>query len=307
MDQNDDYFDLQVNGYAGVDFNGDGLTQGALHGACERLLADGVGGILATVITDAADRMAARLATIAAIHRRDPLVRRVVAGVHLEGPFLNPEPGYIGAHPPAGVQPADPDVMHRLLDAAGGLARIVTLAPERDAGFRVTRLLARSGVVVAAGHCNPSTDELLAAIDAGLTMFTHLGNGCPMLLLRHDNVIERVLGLADRLTISFIADGAHVPFVALRNYLRLAPPERVVIVSDAISAAGCPPGRYAIGNQMVEVGEDLVPRAADNSHLVGSACTLRRMAENLRLHVGADEGQIRRWLVENPRRVIGHH
>jgi N-acetylglucosamine-6-phosphate deacetylase len=305
MDKNPLYFDLQVNGYAGVDFNGDSLTDKQMHAACERLLADGVGGILATIITDHVDRMAARLAKIAAIRRRDPLVEQVVAGVHVEGPFISLEPGYVGAHPPGAIRPADPDAMKRLLDAADGLTRIVTLAPEGDQGLRVTRLLASSGVVVAAGHCNPSTDQLLAAIDAGLGMFTHLGNGCPMVLPRHDNVVERVLALADRLTVSFIADGAHVAFVALGNYLRLIPPENVVIISDAISAAGCAPGKYTIAGRPAEVGNDLVPRAPDNSHLVGSACTLRRMAENLRRHVGADDAQIRQWMVENPRRVIG--
>ena len=86
--------------------------------------------------------------------------------------------------------------MKRLLDAAGGLTKVVTLAPERDPGFRVTRMLARKNVIVSAGHSDASVDQLQAAIDAGLAMFTHLGNGCPMQMHRHDNIIQRVLSLS---------------------------------------------------------------------------------------------------------------
>lgn len=306
MDQNDEYFDLQVNGYAGVDFNSDELGSEALHRACERLRGHGVRGILATIITDTIDRMAARLVNLASLRGRDPLAAEIIAGVHIEGPFISLEPGYKGAHPEGAIVPADGEAMRRLLDAAGGLTRIVTLAPECDEGLHVTRMLARSGVVVAAGHCNPTIDVLRAAIDAGLSMFTHLGNGCPGMLPRHDNIVQRALALADRLVVSFIADGAHVAMPALGNYLRLVPPERVVIVTDAISAAGCGPGAYALGGNRIEVGEDLVPRMPGSTSLAGSACTMRRMAENLRHHLGIDEARIRQWVFENPRRVLGN-
>ncbi|HLA84876.1 MAG TPA: N-acetylglucosamine-6-phosphate deacetylase [Thermoguttaceae bacterium] len=304
MNQNDEFFDLQINGYAGVDFNADGLDGEALHAACERLRSDGVAGILATIITGPLERMTARLANLVTLRRRDPVAAQVIAGIHLEGPFISAEPGYVGAHPPAAVRPADPETMQRLLDAADGLTRIVTLAPENDHGLRVTQRLAQDGIIVAAGHCNPTFDQLHAAVDAGLSMFTHLGNGCPGMLPRHDNIIQRALALADRLTVSFIADGAHVPFFALGNYLRLFPAENVVIVSDAISAAGCGPGTYVLGTQTVKVGDDLVPRMPDHSTLAGSACTMRRMADNLRRHLGATDAQIRQWLADNPRRVL---
>ncbi|NLE39161.1 MAG: N-acetylglucosamine-6-phosphate deacetylase [Pirellulaceae bacterium] len=301
----DDILDLQVNGYAGVDFNNVATTPDEMREACRRLREDGVSRILATIITDDVESMAARLANLVAIRHQDPLVEQVVLGFHIEGPFISAAPGYVGAHPASAVRPADPDAMKRLLDAADGLTRIVTLAPEHDEGFRVVRLLDRAGIVAAAGHCNPSVDELRGAIDAGLSMFTHFGNGCPAMLPRHDNIIQRVLALADRLFVSLIADGEHVPFVAMRNYLRLIPADRVVIVSDAISAAGRGPGTYAIGGQAFEVGDDLVPRTPDRSSLAGSACTMRRMADNLGRELGVDENDLRRWMVENPRRAIG--
>ena len=304
MTHQPEYLDLQVNGYAGVDFNQEGLTAEDFHRACERLRADGVAGILATIVTDELPRMEARLARIAQLHGSDPLVRETIGGVHVEGPFLNENPGYVGAHPPASVRPAGLEEMKRLLDAAGGLTRLVTLAPERDAGLKVVRHLAGRGILVAAGHCDPTLDQLGRAIDAGLSVFTHLGNGCPLLLHRHDNIIQRVLSLRDRLTICFIADGVHVPLPALGNYLRLVGFERTIAVTDAISAAGCPPGRYAVGSQTVLIGEDLVARSADGSHFVGSTVTMPRMAALLREKLGLSDDEIRRLLSDNPRRLL---
>ena len=300
-----DYIDLQVNGFAGVDFNSDDLTGEQLHYACERLQQDGAAAFLPTIITDDVDRMAARLATIASLRSVDSLVESMVAGVHIEGPFISAAEGFVGAHPPQEVVAPNVDDMQKLLDAAGGLTRIVTLAPELDQELRVTRLLADRNIVVAAGHCNPSIEELRAATDAGLTMFTHLGNGCPQTIRRHDNIVERVLSVSDRLYISFIADGAHVPMFALRNYMRAAGVQRCVIVSDAISAAALGPGEYAIGGVPTIVGDDRVPRAVDGGHFVGSATSVSQMVDNLRGELNLDDCQIQQLTVDGPRAILG--
>lgn len=298
------YVDLQVNGYAGVDFNGDDLQAENLHGCCEQLKRDGVLGILATIITDDVNAMERRIARIADLREEVPLAADTILGLHIEGPFISKERGYVGAHPAGHVIPADPLLMERLLSAARGLTRIVTLAPEMDPGFRVTQMLAERGIVVSAGHCHPTIDCLVAAIDAGLSMFTHLGNGCPMVLHRHDNIIQQALSLSDRLWISFIADGAHVDFPALRNYLKCVGWEHAVIVTDAISAAGLSPGRFTLGSQTVDVADDLVPRAKDGSHFVGSACTMDQMARNLREYIGLSDDEVDTLCVKNPRRVL---
>lgn len=298
------YVDLQVNGYAGVDFNGDNLSDADLHRACERLHADGVAGILATIITDDVPKMANRLHRLATIRQQDPLVREVVWGVHIEGPFINETPGYVGAHPRQFVRPADLDVMKRLLDCSDGLTRLVTLAPERDPDLKVSRYLVGQKILVSAGHCDPSLDQLRAAIDVGLSMFTHLGNGCPPLLQRNDNIIQRALSLHERLTICFIADGVHIPPMALKNYLRLTGLDRTVVVTDAISAASLGPGRYSLGSQFVEIGEDLIARSADASCFAGSTATMPRMAALLRDAIGLTEQETERLIVDNPRAVL---
>ena len=299
------YFDLQVNGYAGVDFNGEGLTVPDAVRACSQLREDGVASILATVITDRIDSMCRKLTRICQVRSEDANVRQMIQGIHIEGPFLNSQPGYVGAHDPDAVRPADTDTIKRLLDASDGQARIVTLAPERDENQRVTRMLDRLGICVSAGHCNPTMDQLRAALDAGLRMFTHLGNGCPLNMHRHDNIIQRVLSVADRLWIGLIADGVHVPFAALGNYLRCAGPDRCFVVTDAISAAGMGPGTFPMGNRKVVVDDNLATWAEDRSHLIGSAGTMSRSDTNLREQLGLTDEQVNLLTVVNPRQAVG--
>lgn len=299
------YFDLQVNGYAGVDFNADELRLDEVRAACSELAEHNVVGILATVITDDVDAMSTRLANIAAACEQDELVASMIRGVHIEGPFINPETGYVGAHPKSAVRPADVDSMNRLLDAAAGLTRIVTLAPECDPELQVTEMLARRGVTVSAGHCNPTTEQLAAAIDVGLSMFTHLGNGCPLQLHRHDNIIQRALRFSDKLAIGFIADGVHVPYVALRNYLAATGLERAFVVTDAISAAGRGPGVFQLGEQQVVVDEHLATWSTDRQNLVGSASTMPAVVDRLRDELQLSDDAIRQLTYENPQKAIG--
>ncbi|MEM7390955.1 MAG: N-acetylglucosamine-6-phosphate deacetylase [Verrucomicrobiota bacterium] len=298
-------FDIQVNGYAGADFNRDGLAGADLEQACSHLERDGNEGILATIITDDLPKMENRLARLTALREQNTIIRNMIRGFHIEGPFISPEPGYVGAHPAAAVQPASVDAMQRLLDAAGGLTRLVTLAPEHDSGFKVIRKLHANGITVAAGHCDPDLDTLKGAIDAGLSLFTHLGNGCPMQMHRHDNIIQRVLSLSPALWISFIADGAHVPWPALKNYLTCAGLNRSIITTDAISAARLGPGRYTLGDREVDVGEDAVVWAPDRSHFVGSAGTMPQVIARIRSELGLADEDIHALTSTNPRKAVG--
>lgn len=296
--------DIQVNGYAGTDFNSNTFTPEALRHACECLREDGCDQILATFITDTIDNLELRIRRLVEFRAKDPLVQEVIAGIHVEGPFINIEKGYVGAHPPQCVKPANVEDARRLLQAGEGLVKLVTLAPECDAGFKTTSYLAGEGVTVSAGHCNPDLDTLTAACDAGLSMFTHLGNGCPMTMHRHDNIIQRALALRERLWLCFIPDGVHIPFFALKNYLQAAGIERSIFVTDAISAARLGPGRYTLAGWDILIGEDLVARSPDASHFVGSTVTVTRILNNARNELGLTEEQIITLLETNPRKAI---
>jgi N-acetylglucosamine-6-phosphate deacetylase len=246
-----------------------------------------------------------RIRTLVELREKDALAQKMITGIHIEGPFINPIKGYVGAHPPHAVKPANVDDAKRLFEAAGGLARLVTLAPEHDEGCKTTAWLASQRVVVSAGHCDPSLDQLRAACDAGLSMFTHVGNGCPIQMHRHDNIIQRALSLHDRLWLCFIPDGVHVPFFVLKNWLRSTGLDRVIFVTDAISAARLGPGRYTLAGWDILIGEDLVARSPDGSHFVGSTVTVPRIKANALHDLGMTEAELARVLDENPQKAMG--
>lgn len=293
-------FDLQLNGYKGVDFNGDDLSVAALRRACEAVRADGGGRMLATVITDRLDRMVARIARLAELHAADPLVADVMAGIHVEGPFISPQRGYVGAHPSEHVLPASPAAAERLVDAGRGLVRLVTLAPEHDDAQATIRRLSARGILVSAGHCDASADVLERAIDAGLAAFTHLGNGCPLTLHRHDNVIQRVLA-ADRLRwVMLIPDAVHLPPSMVRTIIRAVGIDRVIAVTDATAAGGMGAGRFTLAGQEVVVDAEGAAWAADRSHLVGSTASMARVCQILRERVGLSDADVARIVSTNP-------
>ncbi|KAA3616340.1 MAG: N-acetylglucosamine-6-phosphate deacetylase [Calditrichaeota bacterium] len=298
------FFDLQVNGYAGVDFNSDNLSVDEVYRACLQLKEDGVKGILATIITAEIGVIKKRLRFLSRARQEDSLIQEIIAGIHIEGPFLLNQAGYRGAHSPRWIQPANLEIMKSLLDAADGLTRIVTLAPECDSDFAVTQFLAKNGICVSAGHCNPDLETLHKAIDAGVQLFTHLGNGCPANVQRHDNIIERVLSLRKKISICFIADGTHIPFFTLRNYLDLVGYDNSIIVTDAIAAAAAPPGNYMLAELNLEVGTDQVVREPGKENFAGSAVTMRQSYENLIDQLGCTQDQAYQLTNKNPLKFI---
>jgi N-acetylglucosamine-6-phosphate deacetylase len=136
-------------------------------------------------------------------------------------------------------------------------------------------------------------------------MFTHVGNGCPIQMHRHDNIIQRALSLHDRLWLCFIPDGVHVPFFVLKNWLRSTGLDRVIFVTDAISAARLGPGRYTLAGWDILIGEDLVARSPDGSHFVGSTVTVPRIKANALHDLGMTEAELARVLDENPQKAMG--
>jgi len=252
-------FDFQVNGFAGVDFQSDTLSAEDLGRAVQALREDGVGGILLTLITDDESTLCARFRRVEAFRRSDSGIAAIVRGYHLEGPWLNPEPGYCGAHPAAAMGAPSIDSFDRLQEAAGGGIRLVTLAPEWPGTASVIEALVARNVRISLGHTNASHEQIDAAVRAGAAFCTHLGNGVPNLLPRHDNVVQRLLA-RDELTACFIPDGIHLPPFVLRNFFRAKPADKVLFTTDAMSAAGAPPGRFRIGQMEVAVGSDGVVR-----------------------------------------------
>ena len=297
-------FDLQLNGYKGVDFNADDLSADALREACLAVRSDGGGRMLATVITDRLDRMAQRIGRLADLCAADPLVADVMAGIHVEGPFISPAPGFVGAHPAAHVVPASVDAAERLVHAGRGLVRLVTLAPEHDPGCTTIRWLAERRILVSAGHCDPPAAVLERAIAAGLAAFTHLGNGCPLVLHRHDNVIQRVLAADALRWVMLIPDAVHLPPPLVRTIIRAVGIERVIAVTDATAAGGMGAGRFLLAGREVLADADGAAWALDRSHLVGSTASMNRIRQVLEELVGLGPDEVRTVTEINPARAI---
>jgi N-acetylglucosamine-6-phosphate deacetylase len=160
-----------------------------------------------------------------------------------------------------------------LQSAAGGNIRLMTLAPERRGAAHFIQKAVSKGVRIALGHTDADEQQIDAAIGAGATLCTHLGNGCPELLHRHNNVIQRLLS-RDELTACLIPDGIHLPPSVLRNLFRAKPIGKVILTTDAMAAAAAGRGRYTIGPVEVEVGEDEVVRMPGARNFAGSALRL---------------------------------
>ncbi len=298
------YIDLQVNGYAGVDFNADDVSTADIRRSCDAMYKGGVKSFLATITTEFMANMCGRISRIAQARNEDPFIASMITGIHFEGPFISPIDGYRGAHTVDGVITPAIEDCKKIVDAGDGLVKLVTLAPECDADNVVTKYLVSAGIKVAAGHSDATIDQLKSACDAGLSLFTHIGNGCPAIMNRHDNIVQRALSLRDRLYFSFIADGAHIPFFALRNYIDLVGVDRAIIVSDAMSAAGLGPGRYKIGRMEVEVGEDQVARQPGSSLLAGAAVNMPQAANNLADKLNFSQIDIEKMMIINPCKFI---
>lgn len=258
--------DLQVNGYAGVDFQRDDLDEAALRHAAEALARDGCGVFFAAVITAPWPAMLARVRRLAGFVGRVP----GLAGIHAEGPWLSQQPGFCGAHEPAWMRDPTPDQLQELLQAAAGVPLLLTLAPERPGAVEVIRAAVRAGAVVSLGHTDATAEQLRAAVVAGATGFTHLGNGCPPQLDRHDNILWRALDTPG-LACALIPDGIHLPPPAFRGLHRALGSGRAWFTTDAMAAAGAPPGEYPLGPLKLTVGEDGVVRQPGRPNFAGSA------------------------------------
>lgn len=280
-------FDIQVNGFGGVDFQKPDLSFEELQTAVGALARHETRRFFFTLITDTVENLRGKLENLARHLSANAALDEAVCGIHLEGPWLSPEPGFCGAHDPARMSNpslADFDLLQR---AAGERIRLVTLAPELPGSAEFIRELRARGVRVALGHTDADHASIDLAIESGAEFCTHLGNGIPSILHRHDNVMQRLLS-KDELTAFFIPDGIHIPPEVLRNFYRVKPAGTALFTTDCMAAAGAPTGTYTIGALSVEVGESRVVRAAGTTHFAGSALEPDKIPGNLERWLGLD-------------------
>lgn len=263
-------FDLQVNGFAGVDFQQDGLSEEDLLTAARGLRTHGCTRFLLTLITDSWPELTSRLRRLRELRANCPELQAAIAGWHVEGPFLSAEPGFHGAHDKELMMDPRPEHIHELRDLTGQDPLLLTLAPEREGGIEAIELAHSLGIRVSLGHTNATAATLQRSVAAGATGFTHLGNGCAALLDRHDNILWRVFETPG-LTVSLIPDRTHVSPALFRIMHRQLGDKSIYYVTDSMAAGGAPPGRYQLGRLELKVGEDRVVRQPGSCYLAGSA------------------------------------
>jgi N-acetylglucosamine-6-phosphate deacetylase len=231
---------------------------------------DGCSRFFFTLITAEWNRLIHRFRHAKSLRDQVPELRRAIAGWHIEGPFLSTEPGYHGAHDPSVMCDPSPGLVRELRGIAGSDPLLLTLAPERPGAIEAISLAVSLGMQVSLGHTGAPAELLHRAVNAGARGFTHLGNGCPSELNRHDNVLWRVFETPG-LTVSLIPDGIHVSPPLFRLVHKALGPGAIYYTTDAMSAAGAPPGRYPLGGLTLEVGADRVVRQPGKSNFAGSA------------------------------------
>ena len=254
--------DIHNHGGAGASYGEDGH---AIRAARRLHRRHGIARQLLSLVTASPDVLMSQIQVAAAETRQDS----TILGIHLEGPFLARH--HHGAHDPALIRDPDPHLVERLLGAADGTLRQVTMAPERAQFAQSARILREAGVVVAVGHTAATFEQTRAAIDEGATLLTHAFNGMPGV---HHRAPGPVLAFVEDPAswLEVINDGIHVRPELIRMLFRLAP-GRVALVSDAMAAAGGEDGRYRLGGLNVDVAGG-VARLTDGHSIAGSTITL---------------------------------
>lgn len=292
------FTDLQVNGFAGVDYNSPVASAEQIKYSLGVMLSTGVTQCLPTVITGSPENMLGALRNLARV--ADPLI----AGFHVEGPHISPEDGPRGAHLRGWVRPPDVREYQRWQDATDGRVKLVTLSPEWPEAPHYIETLVRDGVAVSIGHTSATAAQIADAAHAGATLSTHLGNGAHATLPRHPNYIWEQLA-EDRLSASFIVDGLHLSDTFLRVALRAKGITRTVLVTDAVMPAMCTPGPYMLGEVEVELKDDQRVVLRGGTRLAGSSLRMDHAISNVMRIAGVSLEDAVEMASVNPARIVG--
>ncbi len=297
------FIDLQVNGHLGIDFSNANLTEADCLKSCRALLNSGTSAFLPTVVTNLPEVYEHNLPILADVILSPEFKGRLL-GIHIEGPFISAVPGAVGAHNPAWVRPPDITLFSKMYEWSHHTIRMLTIAAELDGAELLARWASERGILVSIGHTLATSDDLDRLAKAGASSFTHLGNGLPHQLHKFNNPIWATLA-DDRYIAMMIGDGHHVPGHNLKSMIRAKGVNRSIIVSDAVSVAGLPPGRYhVLGNDAIlePSGRFYNPEIG---YLVGSSYTLTRCMNYLASlnYWSADE--LTQMGFYNPLRLLG--
>ena len=271
------FFDNQVNGFAGVSFafGESDLTTEGIQKATSELWKMGVTTYLPTLTTNSQEVLVRNFELLAKT-MDDKNLRGSIPGFHLEGPYINPEDGFRGAHPKQFVRLPNWDEFREMYKAANGKILQVTVAPEMEGAQDFIKECSEMGIVVAVGHHNANKEQLDLAVDNGARISTHLGNGCANMINRHRNPLWPQLA-NDDLTISIICDGFHLLPEEIVTFFKVKGVDKTIITSDVTSYAALEPGEYKTQTgETIELTEDGMLRYPAQNVLYGSASPITK-------------------------------
>ncbi len=278
--------DLQVNGWGGVNFSDSGLTREGIGRAADLLAEKGTEKFLTTVVTCSPETYEAVLPLLGTACAEDDRL----PGIHIEGPFISPEDGAVGAHPKPHVRAPSIDAFKRLQELAGGHVRLVTLAPEQPGALGLIEYLVENNVIVSVGHTLANSGHIADACKAGATLATHLGNGIPNELNRTQNTIWAIL--ASPLTAMLITDGFHLPPDFIKTVYAAKGSGKTILVSDAAPVAGQLPGEYEIFGTRVRLTKEGCVQNLNAPTLAGSASDLAACAGVAEKILGLEKAEL---------------
>jgi N-acetylglucosamine-6-phosphate deacetylase len=296
------FVDLHIHGAGGRDVME--ASREALEIIAATVAAHGTTSFVATTVTASEKETRSSVAGIAHFipHASQDAARELAAevlGIHFEGPFISP--ARRGVHPAKWIAQPSPELLAGFLEEARGTAQILTLAPELPGALELIADARGAGLVVSLGHTDATYEQAQAGIEAGATHAAHVYNAMRPFSHRDPGVIGAVL-TSPKVSAELIADGVHVDEAAMRMLVELKTPERVILVSDGMSATGMPDGKYQLGMFEVKVSGGVARNA--EGKLAGSTLTLDRALRNM-VALGIPLSSALRMLTANPARQIG--
>ncbi|BBI35344.1 N-acetylglucosamine-6-phosphate deacetylase [Cohnella abietis] len=292
------FIDVHVHGGAGHDFmdaNAEGIAAISKFHA-----SNGTTSMLATTLTATREDLTAVVDRVSAFMSA-PMPYAQIVGVHLEGPFVNVK--WKGAQNPSYIVPPQPEWLEEWVTRFPGIIKIQTLAPESEGALDYIEKLAQNGIVPSCGHTDATYEQIIAAADHGLRHAVHTFNAMTPLHHRQPGTVGAVL-TDDRITAEVIADGHHVHPAAIKLITRAKGAHNVILVTDAMSAAGMPDGEYELGGLPVHMTCG-VARLKETNSLAGSTLTMISAVQYLVREVGVTLEEASRMASANPARQLG--
>ena len=294
--------DIQINGYVGVNFSDQELTPAMMEQATHALWKEGVTTYLPTVITRDQERLLKSFSLLSASMEQEQ-IGLSIPGFHLEGPYLNPAPGFRGAHPEEHIRPADWEEFSALQESAQQGIILITVAPEMEGAIAFIGKCRDEGLVISLAHHNAGPDIIDQAVQAGASFSTHLGNGCANMINRHHNPLWPQLS-HDGLSISIICDGAHLTREEVRTFYKVKGDQRTILVSDALHFAGLPLGEYMEDGHTYLLTEEVV-KFPDENVLAGAVQPVRKGISRIMDYTGCSHAEAVGMASTTPARLLG--